>query len=98
MHSFRHCFKDALRAAGVSEDLSDALTGHSGGGVGRRYGARPGHANQRHKQIVHRFGTRRMVSAVEAVNYSGIDLPVMRTSAPAANRSPKTKRKTQATA
>src|SRR5258706_433804 len=35
-HSFRHGFKDALRAAGVSEDLNDALTGHSGGGVGRR--------------------------------------------------------------
>ncbi len=98
MHSFRHCFKDALRAAGVSEDLSDALTGHGGGGVGRRYGARPGHAKQRHKQIVHRFGTPRMVSAVEAVNYSGIDLPVMRTSGPAANRSPGAKRKTKATA
>jgi len=34
-HSFRHGFKDALRRAGVSEDLNDALTGHSGGGVGR---------------------------------------------------------------
>jgi integrase len=36
MHSFRHCFKDALRAAGVSEDLSDALTGHSGGWGGAK--------------------------------------------------------------
>jgi integrase len=30
-HSFRHSFKDALRAAGVNEDVNDALTGHSGG-------------------------------------------------------------------
>jgi integrase len=29
-HSFRHGFKDALRAAGVNEDVNDALTGHSG--------------------------------------------------------------------
>jgi hypothetical protein len=38
-HSFRHSFKDALRTAGVSEDVIDVLTGHSGGGVGRTYGA-----------------------------------------------------------
>lgn len=37
-HSFRHTFKDATRAAGIEEALSDALTGHSGGGVGRTYG------------------------------------------------------------
>jgi AcrR family transcriptional regulator len=27
LHSLRHCFKDALRAGGVDEGLSDALTG-----------------------------------------------------------------------
>ena len=37
-HSFRHTFKDATRAAGIDEALSDALTGHSGGGVRRTYG------------------------------------------------------------
>ena len=37
-HSFRHTFKDATRAAGIEEALSDALTGHTGGGVGRTYG------------------------------------------------------------
>jgi integrase len=38
-HSFRHGFKDALRAAGVNEDVNDALTGHSGGNpIARGYG------------------------------------------------------------
>lgn len=37
-HSFRHTFKDACRAARISEEVHDALTGHAGGGVGRTYG------------------------------------------------------------
>ena len=37
-HSFRHTFKDALRNSDVDEALSDALTGHTNGSVGRRYG------------------------------------------------------------
>jgi integrase len=38
-HSFRHTFKDACREAGISEEVHDALTGHSGGrSVGRAYG------------------------------------------------------------
>lgn len=37
-HSFRHTFKRACREAGVSEEVHNALTGHAGGGVGRRYG------------------------------------------------------------
>ena len=37
-HSFRHTFKRMTRDAGVSEEMHDALTGHSGGGVGRSYG------------------------------------------------------------
>jgi integrase len=37
-HSFRHTFKRACREAGLSEEIHHALTGHSGGGVGRRYG------------------------------------------------------------
>jgi integrase len=40
-HSFRHSFKDALRAVGVGEDVNDALLGHVGPGtVARRYGAK----------------------------------------------------------
>lgn len=37
-HSFRHTFKRMSRDAGISEEMHDALTGHSGGGVGRSYG------------------------------------------------------------
>lgn len=38
-HSFRHTFKRLARDAGIAEDLGDALTGHTGGGIGRSYGA-----------------------------------------------------------
>lgn len=37
-HSFRHTFKRMARDAGLSEEMHDALTGHSGSGVGRSYG------------------------------------------------------------
>jgi integrase len=39
-HSLRHGWKDAARAAGIGEELSDAITGHEGGGQGRKYGQR----------------------------------------------------------
>jgi integrase len=64
-HSFRHAFKDALRAAGISEDVNDALTGHAGGGVGRSYGA---------KEMVRRFGLPVLAEAVSKVRYPGLDL------------------------
>jgi integrase len=65
-HSFRHNFKDALRAAKVSEDINDALTGHSGGSVGRKYGA---------KDMVRRFGAEALQYAVQRVAYPGVTLP-----------------------
>jgi integrase len=38
-HSFRHTFKRLGRNAGLTEEMHDALTGHTGkGGVGRDYG------------------------------------------------------------
>jgi hypothetical protein len=65
-HSFRHGFKDALRAAGVNEDANDALTGHSGGNpVARSYGW---------KEMVRRFGFPTLSAAVEKVRYPGLDL------------------------
>jgi integrase len=39
LHSFRHTFKVACRAAGISEEVHDRLTGHAGGSVGRTYGS-----------------------------------------------------------
>lgn len=38
-HSFRHCFKDYMREAGVAEEVSDALSGHTNGSVSRNYGS-----------------------------------------------------------
>ena len=65
-HSFRHGFKDALRAAGVSEDVNDALTGHAGGNsIARGYGA---------KDMVRRFGLRTLADAVSKARYPGLDL------------------------
>ena len=40
-HAWRHGFKEACRAAGVQEEVHDAITGHLGGGVGRGYGGVP---------------------------------------------------------
>jgi len=37
-HSFRHTFKDLVRDAGISKDLHDFITGHSGGDVASFYG------------------------------------------------------------
>lgn len=37
-HSFRHKFKVAAREAGIAEEVSDAITGHSSGNVARNYG------------------------------------------------------------
>jgi len=67
-HSFQHGFKDALRAVGVSEEVHDALTGHAGtGGVGRRYGA---------KDMVRRFGLKRLAEAVALVDYPSVEVLV----------------------
>ncbi len=61
----RHVFKDALRAAGESQDINDALTGHSGVGAGHTYGA---------KEMVRRFGLQRLTDAIAKVAYPGLDL------------------------
>jgi integrase len=69
-HSFRHGFKDASRAAGVNEDVNDALTGHSGGNtVARGYGW---------KDMVRRFGFPTLYAAVKKVRYEGLDLRALR--------------------
>ena len=69
-HSFRHGFKDALRAAQVSEDINDALTGHTGSNrVARGYGW---------KDMVRRFGLPALQAALEKVAYPGLDLSRIR--------------------
>jgi integrase len=69
-HSFRHNFKDALRAAGVGEEVHDALTGHSTRGeVSREYGT---------KDITKRFGWQTLASAIAKVAYPGLDLSGLR--------------------
>jgi integrase len=69
-HSFRHGFKDALRTAGVNEDVNDALTGHSGGNtVARGYGS---------DDMVRRFGFPTLKAALEKADYQGLDLSHLR--------------------
>ena len=70
-HSFRNTFKDALRAAGVPEDLNDALAGQKHSSVGRSYGAKQ---KSGAKDIVRRFGMPRLKDAVYAVKYEGLKL------------------------
>src|SRR5271170_4554606 len=69
-HSFRHGFKDALRAGGVNEDINDALMGHGGGNtVARRYGW---------KEMVRRFTFPGLNAAMEKAQYPGLDLSPLR--------------------
>ncbi|MBB5661146.1 site-specific integrase [Brevundimonas halotolerans] len=39
VHELRHTFKQAARSSGMSEEISDLITGHTSGGMGRKYGA-----------------------------------------------------------
>lgn len=59
-HSFRHTFKQAGRASGVSDSLLDALQGHSPGTVGGRYG-------QTQPEAV-------LSAAIEQIRIPGLDL------------------------
>jgi len=69
-HSFRHGFKDALRGAGVNEDVNDALTGHGGGNaVARGYGS---------DDMVRRFGFTTLNAAIEKAQYPGLNLSHLR--------------------
>jgi integrase len=73
-HSFRHGFKDVLRAAGVNEDVNDALTGHGGGNVvARGYGS---------DDMVRRFGFPALNAAMEKARYPGLDLSALQWRSP----------------
>ena len=60
-HSFRHNFTDALRIAGIADDVARALVGHSQAGVHGRYGAKEMAARYRH----------RLAEAIASVSYRG---------------------------
>jgi integrase len=60
-HSFRHNFTDALRIAGVADDVARALVGHTQGGVHGRYGAKEMAPRYRH----------RLAEAIAGVAYTG---------------------------
>jgi integrase len=70
-HSFRHTFKRACREAGISEEIHHALTGHSGGGVGRAYGRerRADGSLDRGISLV------RLQAEINRVSYAGLVLP-----------------------
>jgi integrase len=68
-HSFRHGFKDAARAAGVSQEVHDALTGHSNATVSGGYGA---------KNMLARFTVKVLADAVSKISYPGLDLSRVR--------------------
>jgi integrase len=69
-HSLRHNFVDALRAAGVDEELRSALAGHGWmNSINRRYGA---------KEMLRRFTIKTLVAAVARVAYRGLDLSHLR--------------------
>ncbi len=70
-HSFRHTFKRACREAGLSEEVHHALTGHSGGGVGRRYGRE----RRVDGSLDRGISLQRLQSEINKVSYPGLVLP-----------------------
>lgn len=61
-HSFRNNFRDACREAGIDEEVSDALMGHSGEGkTGRTYGKG--------------FSVQRLNKAMRLIDYPGLVIP-----------------------
>jgi integrase len=69
-HSFRHTFKRACREAGLSEEIHHALTGHSGGGVGRSYGRE----RREDGSLDRGISLQRLQSEINRVGYAGLSL------------------------
>jgi hypothetical protein len=66
-HSFRHAFQDALRRSTPDAELRDALPGRSSQNksVSHDYGA---------KEMLERWGVKRLKKAIEKITYPGLDL------------------------
>lgn len=63
-HSFRHTFRDACRDAGLGEEVTDALMGHTlSQKTGRRYGRG--------------FSIAKLHEAISKINYPGLVIPVI---------------------
>ena len=77
-HSFRHTFIDALRLAGVSEEINIALVGHTDDSVHGNYGAKDKAVRFRH----------RLAEAVASVTYAGLDLSHIRGASKAPIKAP----------
>jgi integrase len=79
-HSFRHNFIDALRSAGVDDELRKALAGHSAGSVHGGYGA---------KEMILRWGPQ-LRRAVASVRYPKLDLShLIKQRAPRGRKAPR---------
>jgi integrase len=70
-HSFRHTFKRACREAGMTEEVHNAFTGHSGGGVGRSYGR----LRRSDGTMVRGISIERLKCEIDRVAYPGLVLP-----------------------
>lgn len=70
-HSFRHTFKRACREAGIAEEIHHAFTGHTGGGVGRRYGRERRDDGSLDRGI----SLQRLKAEIEKVTYRDLLLP-----------------------
>ena len=70
-HSFRHTFKRACREAGLSEEIHHALTGHSGGGVGRAYGRE----RRADGSLDRGISLQQLQSEINKVSHGGLELP-----------------------
>jgi integrase len=80
-HSLRHNFIDAMRAAGVDEELREALAGHGWWRTttNRGYGA---------KDMVRRFTAKALSGAVGRIAYPGLDLSHLGARRRSARKSP----------
>lgn len=68
-HSFRHCFEDACREAGIAKEVMDALQGHGEQGMSGRYGRG--------------YVLRTLAEAMRRLRYEGLDLGHLRPIVPA---------------
>jgi len=62
-HSFRHLFKHRCRELGVSEDVHDALTGHTSGSEARAYGN-------------DQYPLEPLFAAMASFNFEGVPVPL----------------------